>query len=108
MCLNVTAVSHASSFISDWILVDRSGKHFGTILNYLRDGSIPLPDNKKELLEIQTEAKFYLMTELVEMIETKLKTETALVPICKVPLITSPKEEQALTSQTLKVNHACT
>merc|ERR1719305_739320 len=26
-----------------WILIDRNGKHFGAILNYLRDGTIPLP-----------------------------------------------------------------
>ncbi|CAB1318371.1 unnamed protein product [Coregonus sp. 'balchen'] len=56
-----------------WILIDRCGKHFGTILNYLRDGSVPLP-------EIRRENK--------DMYE----------PFCKVPLVTSSKEEQRLIS----------
>lgn len=33
--------------------IDRSPKHFETILNFLRDGDVPLPDNKKELLELE-------------------------------------------------------
>ena len=40
-----------------WVLVDRSGKHFGVILNYLRDGSVSMPDNRKECLELLAEAK---------------------------------------------------
>ena len=35
-----------------WILIDRSGKHFGSILNFLRDGSVPLPDTRRELHEL--------------------------------------------------------
>ena len=27
------------------VFIDRCGKHFDTILNFLRDGSVPLPDN---------------------------------------------------------------
>lgn len=36
-----------------WILIDRNGKHFGAILNYLRDGIIPLPETRRELMELQ-------------------------------------------------------
>ena len=36
-----------------WILIDRNGKHFGAILNYLRDGTIPLPETRRELMELQ-------------------------------------------------------
>ena len=32
-----------------WILIDRCGKHFGTILNYLRDDTAPLPVDSREL-----------------------------------------------------------
>ena len=32
---------------------DRNGKHFGAILNYLRDGTIPLPETRRELMELQ-------------------------------------------------------
>lgn len=47
-----------------WVLIDRSGKHFGTILNYLRDGKVPMPDAKTELKELLIETKFYCLQEL--------------------------------------------
>lgn len=48
-----------------WVLIDRSGKHFDLILNFLRDGSVALPDNNvRALAEILAEAKYYCITEL--------------------------------------------
>jgi len=88
---------------SGWILIDRCGKHFGTVLNFLRDGTVPLPETRRELLELQKEAKYYLVEELVHTIETQLVNQTQVDPICKVPLITSQKEEQALVGSTGKV-----
>ena len=44
-----------------WILIDRCGKHFAAILNYLRDGSITLPDSRYEIAELLAEAKYYLI-----------------------------------------------
>lgn len=85
-----------------WVLIDRCGKHFGTILSFIRDGSVPLPESKRELLELQKEAKFYLIQELSTIIETQLKNQQELEPICRVPLITSQKEEQRLISSTAK------
>eukprot|EP00092_Neocalanus_flemingeri_P033652 GFUD01036583.1.p1 GENE.GFUD01036583.1~~GFUD01036583.1.p1 ORF type:complete len:327 (-),score=88.35 GFUD01036583.1:1003-1983(-) len=83
-----------------WILIDRNGKHFGSILNFLRDGQIPLPDTKRELLELQAEAKYYCIEELSCATENSLGKMGGegpdLVPICRVPLITSEKEQQAL------------
>jgi len=87
-----------------WILIDRNGKHFGSILNFLRDGQIPLPDTRRELLELQAEAKYFCIDELSSACETSLSKMGwgeggwggDLVPICRVPLITSQKEEQAL------------
>jgi len=85
-----------------WILIDRNGKHFGAILNYLRDGTIPLPETRRELMELQAEAKYYCIDELVcgtEQSLGKLGVEGSdVVPICRVPLITSQREEQALIS----------
>merc|ERR1719244_1228170 len=84
-----------------WILIDRCGKHFGTILNFLRDGNVPLPENRQDLAELRAEAKYYCVDELAEAIEKSLKDKELLsdvVPICRVPLITSQKEEQALIS----------
>merc|ERR1719391_1292174 len=83
-----------------WILIDRNGKHFGAILNYLRDGTIPLPETRRELMELQAEAKYYCVDELVLGTESLLGTlgdsRSDVIPICRVPLITSPREEQAL------------
>lgn len=83
-----------------WILIDRCGKHFGTILNFLRDGNVPLPETRQELCELRNEAKYYCIDELAEAIEKNLKDKEVMmsdvVPICRVPLITSQKEEQAL------------
>ncbi|XP_078393022.1 BTB/POZ domain-containing adapter for CUL3-mediated RhoA degradation protein 3-like [Cetorhinus maximus] len=56
-----------------WILVDRSGKHFGTLLNYLRDGAIPLPEAVREIKELLLEAKYYLIEGLVEDCQQALK-----------------------------------
>lgn len=47
--------------IDGWVMIDRSGKHFGTILNFLRDGNVPLPECRVETLEILAEAKYYLI-----------------------------------------------
>lgn len=86
-----------------WILIDRCGKHFGTILNYLRDGTVVLPDNYREIMELQAEAKYFLIEELNESCHQALgKKESEAVPICRVPLITSHKEEQLLIMSTSK------
>ncbi|KAK2156418.1 hypothetical protein LSH36_214g05023 [Paralvinella palmiformis] len=85
-----------------WVLIDRSGKHFGEILNFLRDGTIPLPDSKRELMELQTEAKYYLIQELVELIESQIKAKEGVDPICRVPLITSSKEAEVIINSTPK------
>lgn len=47
--------------VDGWVLIDRSGKHFGTILNFLRDGYVPLPECRVETVEILAEAKYYLI-----------------------------------------------
>lgn len=86
-----------------WILIDRNGKHFGTILNFLRDGSVPLPESSKEVAELLAESKYYCIAELVESCEQALlKKERQAEPICRVPLITSQKEEQLLINSTCK------
>ena len=84
-----------------WILIDRCGKHFGTILNFLRDGHVFLPDSHRDLMELEAEAKYFCIAELAEAAaEKSLKhlkdKEGNVVPICRVPLITSQKEEQVI------------
>lgn len=90
-----------------WILIDRCGKHFGTILNYLRDESIPMPENQRELEELLAEARYYCMSDLVAECEDAMKQkepekDPVKDPVCCVPLITSQKEEQMLIQSTTK------
>ncbi|CAH2073706.1 unnamed protein product, partial [Iphiclides podalirius] len=86
-----------------WILIDRCGKHFGTILNYLRDGSVALPESFRETMELLAEAKYFLIEELTEACHQALnKKERDAEPICRVPLITSQREEQLLIMSTSK------
>uniref|UniRef100_A0A915CV89 BTB domain-containing protein n=1 Tax=Ditylenchus dipsaci TaxID=166011 RepID=A0A915CV89_9BILA len=47
-----------------FVLIDRCGKHFGTILNFLRQGTVPLPACRNEVEEILCESKYYLLQEL--------------------------------------------
>lgn len=51
-----------SLIIPGWVLIDRCGKHFGTILNYLRDGTVALPESARDLAELYCEAKYYLIS----------------------------------------------
>ncbi|OQR74166.1 TNF-alpha induced protein B12-like [Tropilaelaps mercedesae] len=85
-----------------WILIDRSGKHFGAILNYLRDGSVPLPDSQREIAELYGEAKYYLIQGLMETCEAALRKQPVVEAICRVPLITSDRECQQLIQATPK------
>lgn len=86
-----------------WVLLDRSGKHFDRILNYLRDGKIPMPDDKTELKELLTETKFYCLQELTNEVEEALKRKGDDVePQCKVPLMTSLKEERIIIARSEK------
>ncbi|XP_065167779.1 BTB/POZ domain-containing adapter for CUL3-mediated RhoA degradation protein 3-like [Atheta coriaria] len=86
-----------------WILIDRCGKHFTTVLNFLRDGSVPLPESTKDLAELQAEAKYYCITDLAESCAQALARKHAEVePLCQVPLITSQAEEERLISSTTK------
>merc|ERR1712158_309472 len=83
-----------------WILIDRCGKHFGTILNFLRDGDVALPEIRTEVSELRAEAKYFCVDELAEACEKGMKDRDGnghdVVPVCRVPLITSQREEQAL------------
>lgn len=80
-----------------WILIDRCGKHFGTILNYLRDDTIVLPQNRQEIKELMAEAKYYLIQGLVNMCQSALQDKKdSYQPVCNIPIITSLKEEERL------------
>lgn len=79
-----------------WILIDRSGKHFGSILNYLRESVVTLPKGKQGVLELLAEAKYYLLQGLVELCQGGLQQEDKEQGLCVIPVITSLKEEERL------------
>ncbi|XP_041850503.1 BTB/POZ domain-containing adapter for CUL3-mediated RhoA degradation protein 2 [Melanotaenia boesemani] len=84
-----------------WILIDRSGKHFGCILCYLRDGTVILPKGRQALQELLAEAKYYLIQGLVELCQNTLQGNKE-QPLCVIPVITSPKEEERLIQSSSK------
>ncbi|CAL2033871.1 unnamed protein product [Caenorhabditis brenneri] len=67
------------------IFIDRDPKHFRLILNYMRDGFVSIPDSRADIQEIQAEAQFYLLDDLVELCAAKLPEE---LPV-KLPIIES-------------------
>ena len=86
-----------------WILIDRSGKHFGTILNYLRDGHVPIPEAITDIEELHAEAKYYLVSGLVDKCNQAIKRKKdECNPVCRIPVITSQKEAQMLIHTSVK------
>ncbi|XP_049600097.1 BTB/POZ domain-containing adapter for CUL3-mediated RhoA degradation protein 1 [Syngnathus scovelli] len=80
-----------------WVILDRSGRHFGIILNFLRDGSVPLPDDHRELDEILKEAQYYRVQGLIQHCLTAMQKQTDIFEsVCRIPMITSAKEEQKM------------
>lgn len=90
--------------LTGWVFIDRCGKHFGTILNFLRDGSVPLPETCVEISEILAETKYYGISELSDACEQALRRKmNENTNITWVTLITSQNETQKLISISSKV-----
>lgn len=86
-----------------WILIDRCGKHFGTILNYLRDDTVTLPQSRQEIQELMAEAKYYLIQGLVSLCQAALQDKKdSYQPVCNIPIITSLREEDKLIESSTK------
>ncbi|KAJ0690897.1 putative chromatin remodeling & transcription regulator BTB-POZ family [Helianthus annuus] len=52
-----------------YVFIDRDGKHFRHILNWLRDGVAPIPNlSDLERVELLREAEYYQLLGLVDMI----------------------------------------
>lgn len=56
---------------NDYVVIDRDGKHFGAILNFMRDQtSLDLSQwNDHDLTDLMREADYYCLSELVESCE---------------------------------------
>ena len=63
--------AHTHTFDNGALFIDRDPLHFRHILNYLRDGVVPLErsDNAQQLAEILREAQFYA----IDGLEVKLR-----------------------------------
>ena len=53
--------------------IDRDGKHFRFILNYLRDGELIVPEGATFLKELEAEAKFYQIKGLLRELKDKIQ-----------------------------------
>lgn len=112
--------------------MDRSGRHFELVLNFLRDGSVPLPEDHRELDEVLKEAQYYRVQGLVQhclgvmQVNTWIsffvdfnkmkhvqiltcflyfqKQKDVFESVCRIPMITSAKEEQRMIATCRKVN----
>ncbi|CCD70877.1 BTB domain-containing protein [Caenorhabditis elegans] len=56
------------------IVIDRSPKHFETVLNFMRDGSVDLPESLKHLRQLLREAIFYGLEKLIECCKQAMAT----------------------------------
>ncbi|XP_055779675.1 BTB/POZ domain-containing adapter for CUL3-mediated RhoA degradation protein 1-like isoform X3 [Salvelinus fontinalis] len=80
-----------------WVVLDRCGRHFGLVLNFMRDGSVPLPESHRELEEVLKEAQYYRVQGLVQHCMSAMeKQRNVYEGICRIPMITSTKEEQRM------------
>jgi WD40 repeat protein len=52
--------------------IDREGKYFGTILNYLRDPYVELPEKPEQLRAILREAEFFQVRGLIDILHRAL------------------------------------
>nr|XP_046272054.1 BTB/POZ domain-containing adapter for CUL3-mediated RhoA degradation protein 1 [Scatophagus argus]XP_046272055.1 BTB/POZ domain-containing adapter for CUL3-mediated RhoA degradation protein 1 [Scatophagus argus]XP_046272056.1 BTB/POZ domain-containing adapter for CUL3-mediated RhoA degradation protein 1 [Scatophagus argus] len=80
-----------------WVVLDRCGRHFGLVLNFLRDGSVPLPEDHRELDEVLKEAQYYQVQGLIQhCLSAMQKQKDVFESVCRIPMITSAKEEQRM------------
>ncbi|KAK6299997.1 BTB/POZ domain-containing adapter for CUL3-mediated RhoA degradation protein 1-like [Coregonus clupeaformis] len=80
-----------------WVVLDRCGRHFGLVLNFMRDGSVPLPESHRELEEVLKEAQYYRVQGLVQHCTSAMQKQRDVYEgVCRIPMITSAKEEQRM------------
>ncbi|XP_062874657.1 BTB/POZ domain-containing adapter for CUL3-mediated RhoA degradation protein 1 [Trichomycterus rosablanca] len=80
-----------------WVVLDRCGRHFSLVLNFLRDGTVSLPESQQELQEVLKEAQFYRLQGLIQhCLSTLQKRSDVYEGGCCIPMITSAKEEQRI------------
>jgi hypothetical protein len=56
------------------IFIDRDGKHFRYLLNFLRNGRIVFPENESDRRELMLEAEFYLLKDFILAAEVSFES----------------------------------
>merc|ERR1719201_122637 len=74
-------------------MIDRDGRLFHVILNFLRDGAAVLPSDEADL-----EARYYLLPDLAKQASEKLRT--VFLGRCHVPMILDERDERRLVAST--------
>jgi len=54
------------------VFIDRDGKHFKKVLNFLRNGSLELPTERSTCYELMKEAEFYQLTAMISILQEGL------------------------------------
>ncbi|KIH50450.1 K+ channel tetramerization domain protein [Ancylostoma duodenale] len=62
-------VENTSDLSNEAIFIDHDPKYFSSVLNFLRDGRIPLPDNINDIDELRREAQYFNLSSLIDFIE---------------------------------------
>ncbi|ETE67079.1 Kinesin-like protein KIF22, partial [Ophiophagus hannah] len=76
---------------------------FSGRMEVLTDSEVSLPESQRELEEVLCEARYYLIQGLVEDCQLALQQKSeAYDPLCHIPMVTSPKEEQQIISRCSK------
>jgi len=86
---------------TDFIIIDRDGKNFGTILDYIKDpSSLNLEMRDMDTVaELRREADYYALTELLETCDRRLKEMARVAeldsyqvpPDCKLDIVFDPE-----------------
>lgn len=87
-------------------MIDRCGKHFNSVLNFLRDEHVALPNKTHEIAELLAEAKFYLISPLIEACQQALRLRQCKIePQCRIPLVSSSADLSQLITSSSKVTN---
>ena len=80
------------------VFIDRDGKHFGTILNFLRTGTLDMPSSTKAVSELKREMEYYQLPGMEAV------TDAPDAPVVEIVETTS----QALRAAQMQIAQQCT
>ena len=82
MLSNLVSAKYSPTMIEDAYFIDRNGKLFGDILDFLRNAEkYKLPMNSDKLNALLIEAEYYAIVPLIQKIEEKLEHKRTLFTV---------------------------